>query len=325
MDKGLNRIWTSPSTKYILVMVLTSILWSTGGILIKLVNVGPLAVSGLRSLIAAAIIYLYLRKPKFTWKKYQVLGAVSYACMAVTFVAATRLTTSANAVLLQYTAPIFVAILGGFILREKAVIKDWITIAITLSGVVLFFMDSFDGGGLLGNILAIVSGFCFALFIVCSRQQKEGSPMETILLGNIFTAVACLPFVFTTSYDVTSVLGIVSLGVVQFGIPYMLYGIAIKYVRALDAVMIAVIEPILNPVWVILFLGEIPGYWSLLGGVIVLAAVTYNCIQSTKKIRLKAESYSFISMLPPKCGIKDCSRVFAVVSSIPLTRFVTAA
>jgi drug/metabolite transporter (DMT)-like permease len=283
MDKKLSNIWTSQGTKYIAIMVLTSVLWSSGGILIKLVNVGPLAVSGLRSLIAAAIIFIYLKKPKFTWSLYQILGAIAYASMAITFVSATRLTTSANAVLLQYTAPIYVAILGGLILKEKVALKDWITIAVTLIGVVLFFVDSFSLGGMMGNILAIISGFCFAFFIVCSRQQKEGSPMETILLGNVVTAVACIPFVINASYDMTSILGIVSLGIIQFGIPYVLYGIAIKHIRALDAVMIAVIEPILNPIWVLIFLGEIPGAWAILGGIIVLAAVTYNCMQSTTK------------------------------------------
>ena len=283
MNRKISDIWTSNSTKYLFIMVITSLLWSSGGILIKLVNIGPIAVSGLRSLIAAAIIFLYLKKPKFTWSLYQILGAVSYASMAITFVVATRLTTSANAVLLQYTAPIYVAILGSFILREKAVLKDWITIIVTLLGITLFFLDSFILGGLLGNILALVSGFCFALFIVCSRQQKEGSPMETILLGNIFTAVVCLPFAINAVYDMTSIIGVVSLGIVQFGVPYVLYGIAIKHVRALDAVMIAVIEPILNPVWVLIFLGEKPGSWAILGGIIVLGAVTFNCIQSTAK------------------------------------------
>lgn len=282
-SRDINKSWTSPSTRYLFIMIITSLLWSSGGILIKLVNVGPIAVSGLRSLIAAAIIFAYLKKPKFTWSLYQVLGAVSYASMAITFVAATRLTTSANAVLLQYTAPIYVAILGSFILKEKTKLKDWITIAITLTGIVLFFIDSFSLGGTLGNILALLSGFCFALFIVCSRQQKEGSPMETILLGNIVTAIICMPFAFSAEFDAASVIGIVSLGIIQFGIPYVLYGIAIKHVKALDAVMIAVIEPILNPVWVLIFLGEKPGIWSLVGGIIVLAAVTYNCIQSAIK------------------------------------------
>lgn len=280
MSKAISQSWTGSTMKYILIMVLTSVLWSSGGILIKLVSVSPLAVSGLRSLIAAAIIFLYLKKPKFTWGSYQVMGAVSYAAMAVTFVAATRLTTAANAVLLQYTAPIYVAILGSIILKEKVAAKDVIAIVITFVGIIMFFADSFTAGGLWGNILAIASGFFFAFFIVCSRQQKAESPMETILLGNVFTAIICMPFIFTVSYDLKSIIGIALLGVVQFGVPYVLYGIAIKHVRALDAVMIAVIEPILNPVWVFLFLGEKPGTWAILGGLVVLGAITYNSIQS---------------------------------------------
>ena len=264
-------------------MVITSVLWSSGGILIKLVALPPLAVSGIRSLIAAGVILLYLKRPKFVWSRYQILGAAAYASMAMTFVMATRLTTSANAVLLQYTAPIYVALLGGFILKEKTALKDWITIGITLIGIILFFMDSVAAGGLVGNVLALASGFFFALFVVCSRQQKEGSPMETILLGNLLTALLCMPWIFNAQYDIKSIVGVGLLGVVQFGLPYTLYGIAIKHVRALDAVMIAVIEPILNPVWVFLFMGEAPGPWSLAGGIIVLVAVTYNCMVSTTK------------------------------------------
>lgn len=280
MFKAIRENWTSGGLKYILIMVLTSILWSSGGILIKLVDVGPLAVSGLRSLIAAAIIYIYLRKPKFTWSLYQVLGGAAYASMAISFVAATRLTTAANAVMLQYTAPIYVAILGSLILKEKVGTKDIIAIVITFAGIIMFFADSFTAGKLGGNILAIVSGFCFALFIVCTRRQKEASPMETILLGNIFTAIVCIPFMVGIQYGLGSIIGITLLGIVQFGIPYVLYGIAIKHVRALNAVMIAVIEPILNPLWVFIFMGERPGAWAVLGGIIVLAAITLKSIQT---------------------------------------------
>ncbi|MDF2521958.1 MAG: rane protein [Clostridia bacterium] len=285
MDNRVSARWTSSGMKYILIMVLTSVMWSSGGILIKLVSTGSLAVSGLRSLIASMIILMYLRKPKFTWSLYQVLGGAAYASMAVTFVAATRLTTAANAVLLQYTAPIYVAILGSIILKEKVASKDIAVIAVTIIGIIMFFADSFAAGGLLGNILAIISGFCFALFVVSSRQQKSESPMETILLGNLITAVVCIPFVVSAQYDTKSILGIALLGIVQFGVPYVLYGIAIKHIRALDAVMIAVIEPILNPVWVFLFLGEKPGFWAVLGGAIVMIAITYNSLRTSKENR----------------------------------------
>lgn len=283
MIQKMSSNWTSSKSKYLYIMILTSLLWSTGGILIKLVDASPLAVSGMRSFIAAAVIFVYLKKPVFNWSKYQLAGAVAYASMAITFVMATRLTTSANAVLLQYSAPIYVAVLGGMILKEKVTIKETLAIAVTIIGVVMFFADSFSPGGLLGNILALVSGFCFAFFIICSRQQKEGSPMETILLGNILTAVLCLPFTLGESYSIGSIMGIALLGIVQFGIPYVLYGIAIKHVKALDAVMIAVIEPILNPVWVLIFIGEKPGLWSILGGTVVLASVTTYCFCSAHK------------------------------------------
>ncbi len=261
-----------------LALILTAVLWSLGGLLIKSVDSHPLAIAGARSTISAILILLYIKKPRFTWSFAQIGAALCYAMTSILFVAANKLTTAANAILLQYTAPLYVALLGAWLLKEKAKLIDWATIGIVLGGMVLFFMDSLDTRGVLGSVLAVLSGVTFALFAIFMRMQKNGSPVESVLLGNVLTAIIGVPFLFTAAPDSQGWLYFVVLGVIQLGIPYILYSYAIKHVTALEASLIPVIEPILNPIWVFLFMGEAPGGLALIGGVIVVVAVTMQCI-----------------------------------------------
>ncbi len=252
----------------------TSILWSFGGLLIKWVSWNPIAIAGMRSAIAAVLLLLVIRRPRFDWSATQLSCAAAYAGTVILFVIANKLTTAANAILLQYTAPIYVAVLGAWFLKEKARLVDWLCIFFTLGGMVLFFLDELTTGGLLGNIIAIVSGICFASMIVLMRKQKAGSPIESVLLGNIATALICAPFMFGSMPDRSSWIGLSLLGILQLGLSYILYSKAIKHVTALEGVLIPVLEPVLNPLWVLLLLGEKPGPWSIAGGFIVLVSVT---------------------------------------------------
>lgn len=262
----------------IVLLAVTATMWSLGGLLIKSINAHPLAISGVRSAISCIIISLYVRKPKFTWSFTQLGAAVSYASMVILFVVANKLTTAANAILLQYTAPIFVALFGVWLLKEKPKTVDWITIAIVLGGMILFFMESLDTKGVIGNVIALLSGVSYALFTVFMRMQKDGSPIESVILGNAITAVVGVPFIFTALPDTKGWVCLALLGIVQLGIPYILFSKAIKDARALEASLITMIEPILNPVWVILMIGEVPGILSIAGGVIVIAGVAIRCI-----------------------------------------------
>jgi len=262
----------------LLLLVLTASLWSIGGLLIKSVNAHPLAIAGMRSVISTVIILIYVKKPKFTWSFPQIAAAVTYALTVITFVSANKFTTAANAILLQYTAPVYVALFGSWLLKEKTSMLDWATIAVVFGGMMLFFVDSLDTKGLLGNIFAVISGVGFGLFPVFMRMQKDGSPIESVILGNIITAVVGLPFILRTTPSSTEWVYLIVLGIVQLGIPYILYSIAIKNATAIEACLITVIEPILNPVWVIVFLGETPGIFSIIGGLIVVVAVTLRCI-----------------------------------------------
>lgn len=258
----------------IILLVITAALWSTGGVLVKSIEWHPLAIAGARSAIAALVIRAAFHKSPLSWSRPQLTGAVAYSATVVLFVAATKLTTAANAILLQYTAPVFVAVLGAWLLKEKATVSDWLTIAAVLGGMGLLFLDKMSAGGLLGNLMAVASGFTMALMAVCMRWQKDGSPFGSIFLGNVLTFFIGLPVILSSSPGPGGWTGIVLLGFFQLGVSYILYSMAIKHVKALEATIITVIEPILNPIWVFLLLGEVPGPWSLLGGMVILSAIT---------------------------------------------------
>ena len=264
--------------KAVLYLIITAILWSTGGLLIKWISWNPLAIAGMRSAIAAALMWLYKRKMNFSWSWPQIGGAFFYAATVILSVTATKMTTAANAILLQYTAPIYVALLANWFLGEKTAKWDWIVIFTGLMGIALFFFDNLSAGGVWGNAVAIMSGIAYAGATLFLRKQKDGSPLESLFLGNIITALIGFPFMFQSAPNAAGWLGLLLLGVFQIGLSYLLYSYAIKHVTALDAIVIPIIEPILNPVWVLLFLGEVPAKWALVGGMLVLAAVAFRSI-----------------------------------------------
>jgi drug/metabolite transporter (DMT)-like permease len=275
---GLQSFKFSERLRGIFLLAVTAVLWSTSGIGIKWIEWNPMAIAGARSAIAAIVIWVAFRRSPVCWNKASFYGGVAYAVMMLTFVSANKLTTAANVILLQYTCPIFVAILGVIFLHEKPGLYDLVTISFVGGGMVLFFQDQMSAGGLAGNLLAIVSGMSMAVMAVSMRLQKEGSPFGSVLLGNVLTFLCGLPFMFEGSPGVGGWTAIVALGCIQIGLSYVLYSIAIKYVTALEASIITMIEPILNPLWVFLLLGEGPGLWSLIGGSVILLAIAARYI-----------------------------------------------
>lgn len=255
--------------------------------LIKAVAWPPLAVAGARGLIAGLFLLAVTRGLRFHWSRPQLLGAVAYAICTVSFCVATKLTTAANAILLQYTAPVWVALLGAWLLGERATRADWLTIGVVLAGMALFFADGLELANVLGNTIAIFSGLSFAAMVIALRQQRDGSPVESIILGNFLAFLIGLPWIIDApALPPAGWAALVTLGVVQLGFSYWLYARAIRHVTALEGVLIPVIEPILNPVWVLLALGERPAPYALLGGAIVLAAVTLRALRSIRDGRL---------------------------------------
>ena len=265
-------------------MIIASVLWSIGGIFIKLINWNPMAIAGSRSAIAALVMMVYLKKFKFKINKSMLICACSYSLLVILFVSANKLTTSANAILLQFTSPVWVALLSRAILKQKISRIDGITIIFVILGMIMFFIDELEMSYLLGNILAILSGIVMAGMILLFQQQKENSLVEITLLGNVITAIVGIPFYFIYSPGMESVLPLFILGVFQLGIPYLLYVLAIPNVTAIDAVLIPVLEPLLNPLWVFIFAKESPTLFSLLGGGLVLLSVTVRGIIMSKKL-----------------------------------------
>ncbi|MDQ6656538.1 MAG: DMT family transporter [Verrucomicrobiota bacterium] len=254
-------------------LLVAAVLWSLGGVLIKSIDWPPMAVAGGRSAIAIPLMLACMGRPRFTFSAAQIGGAIGYALTVVLFVFATRMTTAANAIFLQYTAPIYVALIGRWYLGERALRIDWLVIAVALGGIALFFMDRLSASGFWGNIVALGSGVAFASVALFLRKEKAASPVTSIILGNILVALAGVPFMFGTPLGHGDGWRLLLLGTVQLGLPYVLYAIAIKYVTALEATLIPLLEPILNPTWVMLMLGERPGPWAIVGGALVLLAV----------------------------------------------------
>jgi drug/metabolite transporter (DMT)-like permease len=256
-----------------LLLLLAALCWSLGGVLIKSIDWSPMAIAGGRSAIAIPVMLLCIGRPRFTFSKAQIGGAIGYALTVILFVFATRMTTAANAIFLQYTAPIYVAIIGRWYLDERAHPVDWLVIFFALLGIALFFFDRLTIAGFRGNIIALASGVAFASVALFLRKEKAGSPVASIVLGNLLVALAGLPFIFQKSLGTEGWWRLILLGAVQLGLPYVFYGIAIKHVTALEATLIPLLEPVLNPLWVMLALGERPGAWAMVGGALVLGTV----------------------------------------------------
>ena len=266
----------------VFLLILTNLLWSSGGLLIKGVDWNPIAIAGARSAVSAVVIWLAFRDQPLSWSKEQVGGAIAYAATVLLFVSATKMTTAANAILLQYTMPLYVALFGAWFLNEKPTTADWLTIASIAGGMGLFFLDQLSPGGLMGNLYGMASGMTLAAVFLCMRKQKNASPSGTVLLGNALTALVSAPFMLGSEPGPGSLLNIMLLGVFQLGLAYVCFSVAIKHLTALESSLIGAIEPVLNPVWVFLVLGEQPGMWAMIGGSIILVAVTARCMKTTK-------------------------------------------
>jgi len=255
-------------------LVLTGILWSTGGFMVKLIPWPPIVIAGIRSGICALFIYLYDKPKRLQFGKYTVGGAICYAVMVIFYVLANKMTTAGNAIMIQYTAPVYVAIFGFSFLGEKSRKSDWLIIGTVIIGLGLFFFEELSFTSFWGNIAALIAGFGFAGTTLFMRKQKNGRPIDSVLLGNLLTFLVCIPFVFQDiTTDIETWIQISYLGVIQLGLAYIFYSIAIKHVSALDAIIYPIIEPIFNPILAFIFLGEMMSGNAQIGGALVLIGV----------------------------------------------------
>lgn len=277
----------------IMQMTLCATLWSIAGIFIKLIDWNPFAIAGVRSLFAALAVaaYMLAAKQKIIVSKAVLINMVFLVGTFLSFVSANKLTTAANAIVLQYTSPVFIVILSALFLRQRFRLSDIITVTVALGGISIFFIESLDQGQLLGNMLGILAGvFMACMFIAVGKTDKE-EKMSGILFGHLLTALIGVPFLFFSNNTISkvSVSSIIILGILQLGVPYILFGLASEHCPPLACCLIAAVEPLLNPVWVLIFDGERPGVCSVIGGIIVISAVTVQCILQDKYAALRAE------------------------------------
>jgi len=266
----------------------TAFFWSLAGLLIKLVDWNPFAIACGRSLVAAVFLLIWIRKPKFTFSGAQIGAALASTSTMLLFIYANKATTSANAILLQYGAPIYTAILGAIFLKEKPKAEHWLAFVAVAVGMTLFFMGDIGGGGLAGNIAGVASGLTFAAYLVFMRMQKDGSPLESNLLAHILTAtIGLIVALFLPAPRITgtALLAIGALGVFQIGVAAILLSWAIKRVSAIQGSIISGLEPVFNPLWVFLVLGEKPAPNALAGGAIIITAVVVSSLVTARRER----------------------------------------
>jgi drug/metabolite transporter (DMT)-like permease len=275
-------------------IVLCAFLWSTSGLFIKLVNWHPVVIAGSRSFMAA-LFMLAIRfafPPKFAVKSRKGpfwAAAIVYALTMQSFVTANKLTTSANAIMLQYSAPVWAALLGWFLIREKPHWEHWGALVCVCGGLALFFKDGLAGGAFLGDALALLSGMFFGSHSVFLRMQKDGSPFDSMLLAHGVNFALSLPFFFFyfPVFEAPTLAAVLYMGIIQVGCASLLFSYAIKRVSAVQAMLTAMVEPVLNPLWVLIVTGEKPSFSALIGGGIIIAAVAASSLIGKNREKTK--------------------------------------
>ena len=267
-----------------MLVLIAVLLWSTGGMFIKLAtNLDAYQVTFFRSLLAGITVLVITRRNGLRINAFGVMCSLIYAILLFLFVWATKHTTAANAIFLQYTAPVYILILAPFVIGEKFHLRDLATVIFCIAGMSLFFVGDLTIGDYQGNIAALGSGIFLGLYIMLLKHPRAAgmNSVITVIYGNFLLALLTLPsgiaaFPTATFKDYAAV---AFLGIFQIGISYILF---IKGVtggtRPLDASIIGFIEPLLNPVWVFLFVGERPSNWAVLGGAIIIATVVVHTL-----------------------------------------------
>ena len=277
-------------------VLVAAMLWSTSGLFIQLVDWHPVLIAGSRGFVAAiflVIVRLFFPSPKTGAKTSAKntlrfpfwASAFAHAFMVITFVIANRLTTSANAVLLQYSAPMWAALLAWWILKERPRWENWGALVLVVGGLLIFFRDGLASGALAGNILGVVSGVFIGIHVVFLRMSKDGNPRDVLLMSHTIAAVISIPFVFLhpPELSLSSVMPILFMGIIQQGLASLFFAYGIKRVSASKAVLTSTVEPIMNPVWVLLVIGQQPSVSAIIGGGIILLAVVSSSIIGAKR------------------------------------------
>lgn len=267
----------SQQLRGMILVITAAVLWSTGGLFIKKITVDPLTITCLRSAIAGLVLLPFLKPKQIRFNKYLLGYVCSYSWLVIAFVTATKLTSAANAIALQYTAPLYIFIFSVW-MREVRV--NWRTlspIVLICAGILFFLLEPSRGSSLAGNIWGISSGVALALANLSVSRLKEAPAINLVCLANLTAAIVVLPFLpdhtVITRIDLSGWLSLAYLGALQIALAHVLFVSGIKHIHPLQATVLALTEAILNPIWVAVFWGEIPSAHGLAGAVLILLAV----------------------------------------------------
>jgi len=271
----------SEHNKGILAVFLTAILWSSGGLFIKLISLDSMELSFFRCAIAAVVFALMFRKRILKLNSLALLNSFAYAAVLILFVIATKTTTAANAIFLQSTAPIYVLIFEPLLTKTKWERINIITIVVCFLGMILFFMGDLTPGDIKGNIAALLAGVAFAAFFLGMKKNEPQYGESSIFYGNVLVALICIPFITDmNSISVQDFAMVSFLGVFQIAFAYALFSYGLKRIIAVEASIISMFEPVLNPIWVFIGYGEIPSFYAIIGGIIIMTAITIRTLIS---------------------------------------------
>ena len=262
---------------------LSAVCFATGGLLIKLNTWSSMSINGMRSFFAFFIFLLYIKLTKhqfkFNWKV--LLGVVANSMMGITFIMANKMTTAANAIVLQFTLPIYIMLLAWIFQKKKPDKVSVISGMISLVGIMFFFFESLSLGGMTGNVLALVSGFFYAIVFLI-KQIPDSDFESSAIISFVLNFVIGIPFILQeTDWGIMNMSTGVLQGVVQIGLAYIFLNMALDKVPPVGASLISMIEPILNPVLVAIFYGEKIGKISFVGAIIVLASALFYNLRGT--------------------------------------------
>ena len=261
----------------ILAMLGASLCFSLGGLLIKLIPWNPLAINGVRNLLSSCVIggYILVLPHRLKWNLTVLAGAVSMAGVTTCYAIANKLTTAGNTIVLQYTAPVWIIVMMYLFFGKKPGRTETVTIVIVLAGIVCFFFEGLSAGSLVGNMLALLSGIFYAGVFMLNQFEK-GDALSSMFFGQLMCGIVLSPLVRNETVFTPPVLAAVFvLGTVQVGLAYILFSIGTRYTDPVTASVINALEPILNPILVAVFYGEILGTLSLIGAVIVIGGILF--------------------------------------------------
>ena len=262
-------------------MLLASICFSLGGLLIKLVPWNPIAINGVRNLIACMVIGCYIlithHKLKFNFTVF--CGAICLFAVTTLFSMANKMTSAGNTIVLQYSAPVWIIVLMYIFFRKKPGRSEIIAVLVVLAGVLCFFFESLSSGKWAGDLLALLSGVFYAGVFMLNSFEK-GDALSSVFFGQLLSAILLAPFVrFETEFGIPTLAAIFVLGSVQVGIAYIFFTTGTKYTDPVTASIVGALEPILNPVLVAIFYGEMLGKLSIVGAAIVILGILVYSLQ----------------------------------------------